>query len=101
MGVESGYFKKHLQVDLSSGAIQTSRLSDEFIEQFVGGRGFGAKLVWDNLVGHDFEVDPLGPNNLMVMAPGPLTYGITVLCVTSRRLAWWPACFVSHVFIVQ
>ncbi|HUS46962.1 MAG TPA: aldehyde ferredoxin oxidoreductase family protein, partial [Phycisphaerae bacterium] len=32
-----------------------------------------AKLVWDNLVAHDFKIDPLGPENLLVIAPGPLT----------------------------
>jgi len=73
MTIESGYFKKHLQVDLSSGTIQHTPLSDAFIEKYVGGRGFGAKLVWDNLVERNFEVDPLGPDNLLVMAPGPLT----------------------------
>jgi aldehyde:ferredoxin oxidoreductase len=30
-------------------------------------------MVWDNLVAHDFKVDPLGPENLLVIAPGPLT----------------------------
>jgi len=48
-------------------------LTDEFITQYIGGRGFGAKLVWDNLVKHDFKIDPLGPENLLVFAPGPLT----------------------------
>ena len=73
MSIESGYFKKHLKVDLSSGTIERAPLSDAFIEKYVGGRGFGAKLVWDNLVARDFKVDPLGPDNLLVMAPGPLT----------------------------
>ncbi len=73
MSIESGYFKKHLKVDLSTGEIQKAPLADEFIAKYVGGRGFGAKLVWDNLVAHDFKVDPLGPDNLLVMAPGPLT----------------------------
>ena len=48
-------------------------MSDEFLERYVGGRGFGAKMVWDNLVAHDFKIDPLGPENLLVIAPGPLT----------------------------
>jgi len=73
MGIESGYFKKHLKVDLTTGSIRHESLSEEFLEKYVGGRGFGAKLVWDNLVAHDFQVDPLGPENLLVMAPGPLT----------------------------
>ena len=73
MSIESGYFKKHLKIDLSTGSIERAPISDEFIDKYVGGRGFGAKLVWDNLVARDFQVDPLGPENLLVMAPGPLT----------------------------
>jgi aldehyde:ferredoxin oxidoreductase len=48
-------------------------LSEPFIEQFIGGRGFGAKLVWDNLKSHGFALDPLGPENVLIVAPGPLT----------------------------
>jgi aldehyde:ferredoxin oxidoreductase len=36
----------------------------------VGGRGFGAKLLHDQL---SKISDPLGPENLLVVAPGPLT----------------------------
>ena len=73
MAVKSGYFKKHLHVDLTSGRCERLDLADEFLERYIGGRGFGAKLVWDNLLKHNFKVDPLGPENLLVIAPGPLT----------------------------
>ena len=73
MGIKSGYFRKHLRVDLTEGRPEMIDLSDAFLEKYIGGRGFGAKLVWDNLVAHDFKIDPLGPENLLVIAPGPLT----------------------------
>ncbi len=73
MSLRSGYFKKALQVDLSTGQCQVRTLADEFLERYIGGRGFGAKLLWDHLVARDFRVDPLGPDNLLVIAPGPLT----------------------------
>lgn len=73
MSVKSGYFRKHLRVDLSAGSCERLALSDDFVERYVGGRGFGAKLVWDNLKAHDFKIDPLGPENLLAIAPGPLT----------------------------
>ncbi|MFC1734865.1 aldehyde ferredoxin oxidoreductase family protein [Candidatus Hydrogenedentota bacterium] len=73
MTIKSGYFKKHLRVDLTAGACERETLSDEFVERYIGGRGFGAKLTWDNLKKHDFKIDPLGPENLLVVAPGPLT----------------------------
>lgn len=73
MNIKSGYHKVHLQVDLNTGDSERSSLSDQFIEQYIGGRGFGAKLVWDNLRKHNFKLDPLGAENLLVIAPGPLT----------------------------
>jgi len=73
MSIKSGYFKKHLHVDLTKGTAEYRDLSDAFLEKYIGGRGFGAKLVWDNLKKHDFRVDPLSPENLLVIAPGPLT----------------------------
>ena len=73
MNIKGGYFRKHLHVDLTTGKPERRDLSEDFIERYVGGRGFGAKLVWDNLKAHDFKLDPLGPDNLLVVAPGPLT----------------------------
>ena len=73
MSIKSGYFKKHLHVDLTKGSAERRDLSVPFIEKYIGGRGFGAKLVWDNLKQHDFKIDPVGQENLLVVAPGPLT----------------------------
>ncbi len=73
MSIKSGYFKKYLHVDLSQNKLERRDLSDSFLERYIGGRGFGAKLVWDNLRKHDFKVNPLGEENLVVIAPGPLT----------------------------
>ena len=71
--IQSGYFKKHLKVDLTQRTAERVDLPDDFLERYIGGRGFGAKLVWDNLRKHNFKVNPLGPENLLVVAPGPLT----------------------------
>jgi len=73
MSIKSGYFKQHLHIDLTKGTAERRTTADAFIEKYIGGRGFGAKLVWDNLKKHDFKIDPLGPENLLVVAPGPLT----------------------------
>ena len=73
MAIKSGYFKCMLHVDLTAGSCERRGLSDAFLETYIGGRGFGARLVWDNLVANDFAVDPLGPENLLVVAAGPLT----------------------------
>jgi aldehyde:ferredoxin oxidoreductase len=73
MSIKSGYFRKRLHVNLSEGSAERIDLSDAFLERYIGGRGFGAKLVWDNLKKNKFKIDPLGPENLLVIAPGPLT----------------------------
>jgi aldehyde:ferredoxin oxidoreductase len=73
VSIKSGYFKKYLHVDLSRNTVEHHSLSSAFLEKYVGGRGFGAKFVWDNLRKHNFKVNPLGEENLVVIAPGPLT----------------------------
>jgi len=73
MSIKSGYFRKCLSIDLTKGSAEYLNLSDAFLEKYVGGRGFGAKLVWDNLKKHNFKIDPLGEENLITIAPGPLT----------------------------
>jgi aldehyde:ferredoxin oxidoreductase len=73
VSIRGGYFRKRLHVDLTGGNCEYLELSDTFLEKYIGGRGFGARLVWDNLKKHDFKIDPLGPENLVVIAPGPLS----------------------------
>jgi aldehyde:ferredoxin oxidoreductase len=73
MSIKSGYFMKNLHVDLAADRCEWRGLSDAFVERYIGGRGFGAKMVWDNLVRLGFQIDPLGPENLLVIAAGPLT----------------------------
>ena len=73
MSPKGGYFRNCLSVDLTDGIIERNGLSDSFLERYIGGRGFGAKVVWDNLRKHDFQVDPLGPENILAIAAGPLT----------------------------
>ena len=73
MSLRSGYFKVRLHADLSTGKVEKIPLSEAFLERYIGGRGFGAKLVWDNLRKHQFKIDPLGPENMIAVAPGPLT----------------------------
>ncbi len=73
MTAKKGYFRRYLHCDLSAGTCERKPLADEIIDKYVGGRGFGAKMVWENLKAHDFKIDPLGPENLLVIAPGPLT----------------------------
>jgi aldehyde:ferredoxin oxidoreductase len=69
---KGGYFGKILNVDLTASASSVTEIDDDFIAEYLGGRGIAVKLIWDNLQQHP-ELDPLGPENLLVVAPGPLT----------------------------
>jgi aldehyde:ferredoxin oxidoreductase len=65
-----GWAGKILDIDLTHHAIQTRPLDMEKARLFLGGRGLGARLLWD-LVGP--EVEPLSENNALIFATGPLT----------------------------
>ncbi|MEX0974956.1 MAG: aldehyde ferredoxin oxidoreductase family protein [Bacillota bacterium] len=65
-----GYAGKILEVDLSSRKAEARPTPDDLIRDFVGGRGFVAKLLWDMV---PEGTDPFSPDNVVVIAPGPLT----------------------------
>ena len=65
-----GYMGKIARVDLSAGKIQIIDLKDDFAKKYIGGSGFGAKFLYDET---GPETDPLGPDNLLIFATGPVT----------------------------
>ena len=65
-----GWAGKILDIDLTAGSITTQALDMDMARQFLGGRGLGARMLWD-LVGP--EVEPLSPENVLIFATGPLT----------------------------
>ncbi len=65
----SGYAGQYLRVNLSSGDIRKLPLPEAWAENFLGGNGMGVKILWDEVPP---EVDPLGPENVLVVATGPL-----------------------------
>ncbi|MEF8870840.1 MAG: aldehyde ferredoxin oxidoreductase family protein [Haloarculaceae archaeon] len=65
-----GGFHDHVaRIDLSDHGVAYESIDSEDAEKYIGGRGLGAKYVFDN--GPD--VDPLGPDNLIAFMNGPLT----------------------------
>ncbi|MHA2358755.1 MAG: aldehyde ferredoxin oxidoreductase family protein [Candidatus Thorarchaeota archaeon] len=59
-----------LHVNLSDKSIRRDPLSPELFNQYLGGRGLGVKLLFDNLAP---GTDALSPDNLLVFAVGPST----------------------------
>ena len=74
-----GYSQVRLDVDLTNGKIDKTTLSSDFCRDWIGGYGFGAKVLWDELKP---GVDPLGPDNIFVWAIGP--FPTTILPTSSK-----------------
>jgi len=65
-----GICGKLLEIDLTSGKTKNAPISDEMVETYLGGRGLGARLLFDRLPA---KTDPLSPENVLIFLTGPLT----------------------------
>jgi aldehyde:ferredoxin oxidoreductase len=59
-----------LHIDLSTKTTAAETFDESFARAWLGGNGFAAKLLFDRLAP---GVDPLGPENAVVFAVGPIT----------------------------
>ncbi len=62
--------RKILRVDLAKGTCTSEPLNMEWAQQYLGQRGLASKYLCEEV---DPKCDPLGPENNMIMATGPLT----------------------------
>jgi aldehyde:ferredoxin oxidoreductase len=65
-----GWTGNFLQVDLTRNKAVAESYDANMALNFIGGRGFAAKILWDTL---QPGVAPLSPENKLVFAAGPLT----------------------------
>jgi len=65
-----GYAGAILRIDLSKSTVRKEPLPDSLVKNFIGGRGFVAKLLYDEIVP---GIQPLDPQNMLIAATGPLT----------------------------
>ncbi len=61
---------KLLDIDLTSGKTKELIISEEIARKYVGGRGLGARLLYDLLPP---KTDPLSPENILIFLTGPFT----------------------------
>ena len=64
-----GFHGRYLEVDLTRGEIRVQPLEPTLIADYIGGRGLATRLFYDAV---DPRVDPLGPENVFVIAASPL-----------------------------
>lgn len=68
--LKGGYWGRILRVNLSRKEWAVQELDAKTAAAFIGGAGLGIKLLYD-AVGP--RIDPLGPENVLIFVPGPLT----------------------------
>ncbi|MEK6266840.1 MAG: aldehyde ferredoxin oxidoreductase, partial [Clostridium sp.] len=65
-----GYNGKILRINLKDRTVKVEALDLEMAKKFIGGRGLGTKIFMDEV---DPMVDPLSPENKLIIVTGPLT----------------------------
>ena len=65
-----GYTGSMLFVDLSEQSVRSEALDESFARDFIGGRGLGARLLYDLVPA---GTDALAPQSPLIFATGPLT----------------------------
>ena len=65
-----GYIGKVLRVNLTKGSIKAEALNPKIIYNFLGGRGYAAKILYDELKPN---IPPLSEENKIIFMTGPLT----------------------------
>ena len=60
---------KILRINLSTGKTATETVPEQIAADFIGGRGYGIRYLWDELRP---GVDPLSPDNKLILITGPL-----------------------------
>jgi aldehyde:ferredoxin oxidoreductase len=65
-----GYAGAILRVDLTAETIRKESLPESLVKNYIGGRGFVAKLLYDEIAPN---IEPYDPENILIAATGPLT----------------------------
>ncbi|MBI2831910.1 MAG: aldehyde ferredoxin oxidoreductase family protein [Chloroflexi bacterium] len=80
-----GWAGKRLKVYLTEGKLVEEELTEEFRQEYLGGRGFNVRTVFDEIAP---GIDPLSPENVLTVSTGPLAGtaapGMTRWTVTAK-----------------
>jgi len=82
----NGYAGKFLEVDLTSEKTKNVVFEEEILKKYIGGRALAAKILWDRLGDKWEEVDPFGPENILLALTGPMTgyYPGMRICISGK-----------------
>ena len=65
-----GFYNMVLKVDATQRSFELIRVPDEVLRQTLGGKGLATRLLLQH---NPAGADPLGPENHLIFAPGPVT----------------------------
>jgi aldehyde:ferredoxin oxidoreductase len=68
--MSGAYYEKIARINLTTGEIKVEKLDLDLAHKFIGGRGLGTKILYDEGVA---TCDPLSPDNKLVYITGPMT----------------------------
>lgn len=87
-----GFVGKLLKVDLSKKEISEEPLNEEIAKNFLGGTGYCARYLYDQI---KKDTDPLSPDNILMFMTGPFcgstvaTSGRFTICAKSPYTRFW------------
>jgi aldehyde:ferredoxin oxidoreductase len=95
-----GNWGKILEVDLEKGSTEDMVLDEKLYRDYLGGSGLAAKLFFDR---RGWEVEPLSPDNLLMIMLGPLS-GTNLPAVSRLEICarspltgiWGESCMGGH-----
>lgn len=65
----NGWTGNILRINLTERKVKKESFGEDFAKKWIGGRGFAVKILWDELKP---GIDPLGPENKLIVALGPI-----------------------------
>ena len=92
--MSGAYYEKIARINMTTGEIKVEKLDMDLAHKFIGGRGLGTKILYDEGVA---TVDPLSPENKLIFITGPMTGSATpssgrYMVVTKSPLTGMIAC---------
>ena len=61
---------RYLKVNLTEESIKEYPLDMKLAKKYIGGKGLGVRLLYDNM---SAGIDPLSPDNVILFMTGPLS----------------------------
>ena len=81
-----GFHGKLIDIDLTTKGIRITNISEKTYRRFLGGRGLATWILWNELGARWDEIDPLDPENILLVLTGPMTgyYPGMKLCISGK-----------------